>query len=120
MRPWLTICPRVTSSADGSLHDQLAILDREFHVTTLGDLAADSGVYAVENALGSGGLVVGLRNAASIRSQIGDFDDNGVVNGADLGFLLSGWGTSNGDLNGDGVVNGADLGAILAVWGPCP
>ena len=50
----------------------------------------------------------------------GDFDDNGVVNGADLGFLLSGWGTANGDLNGDGVVNGADLGAILAVWGPCP
>lgn len=25
-----------------------------------------------------------------------------------------------GDLNGDGVVNGADLGILLSVWGPCP
>jgi hypothetical protein len=25
-----------------------------------------------------------------------------------------------GDLNGDGLVNGADLGILLTVWGPCP
>ena len=53
----------------------------------------------------------------------GDFNDDGVVDGADLGALLSAWGPADGspaDLNGDGVVDGADLGILLSVWGPCP
>ena len=46
-----------------------------------------------------------------------DLNCDGVVNGADLGLLLSAWGTSGpGDLNGDGVVDGADLGLLLASW----
>jgi hypothetical protein len=45
---------------------------------------------------------------------------DGVVNGSDLGLLLSSWGTSGpGDLNGDGFVNGIDLGLLLSAWGPC-
>jgi hypothetical protein len=44
-----------------------------------------------------------------------------VVNGADLGLLLSNWGLSaTGDLNGDGIVSGADLGELLSQWGACP
>ena len=47
-----------------------------------------------------------------------DLNGDGVVDGADLGLLLSNWGRSGiGDLNGDGVVNGADLGLLLADWG---
>lgn len=49
-----------------------------------------------------------------------DLNGNGVVNGADLGFMLAAWGPCAGcpaDLNGDGVVNGADLGLLLAAWG---
>ena len=51
----------------------------------------------------------------------GDFNCDGLVNGADFGFLLAAWGTLNedADLNDDGVVSGADLGALLAMWGPC-
>jgi hypothetical protein len=46
---------------------------------------------------------------------------DGVVNGADLGLLLSNWGLdATGDLNGDGTVNGADLGELLSKWGACP
>jgi hypothetical protein len=46
-----------------------------------------------------------------------DLDGDGLVNGADLGLLLSNWGTSDfGDLNGDGIVGGADLGLLLAAW----
>jgi hypothetical protein len=39
-----------------------------------------------------------------------------VVDGADLGALLSQWGAQGGpaDLNGDGLVDGADLGGMLA------
>jgi hypothetical protein len=51
----------------------------------------------------------------------GDLDCNGVVNGADLGLMLAGWGTCGtpcpGDLDGNGVINGADIGFLLASWG---
>ncbi len=48
-----------------------------------------------------------------------DLNGDGVVDGADLGILLSAWGRCVGctaDLNGDGVVDGADLGVLLSAW----
>jgi len=46
---------------------------------------------------------------------------DGMVNGADLGLVLSAWGLPGiTDMNGDGVTNGADLGELLAHWGACP
>jgi hypothetical protein len=48
---------------------------------------------------------------------IGDINGDGVVNGADLGLLLSGWGQPGPtDLNHDGTTNGADLGLLLSHW----
>jgi hypothetical protein len=49
----------------------------------------------------------------------GDFDLDGQVGGADLGLLLSAWGTNLpiADLNGDGTIGGADLGLLLSRWG---
>ena len=52
----------------------------------------------------------------------GDFNDDGVVNGADFGAILAAWGPCSGcpeDLDGNGEVGGADVGLLLAVWGPC-
>jgi hypothetical protein len=50
-----------------------------------------------------------------------DLNADGVVDGADLGAMLSGWGDpAAADITGDGNVDGADLGALLAVWGSCP
>ncbi|MCA9284826.1 MAG: esterase-like activity of phytase family protein [Phycisphaerales bacterium] len=47
----------------------------------------------------------------------GDLDGDGLVNGADLGLLLSQWGgPGTADLNGNGIVDGADLGLLLAAW----
>ncbi|RPG15144.1 MAG: hypothetical protein CBB69_010325 [Phycisphaera sp. TMED9] len=48
----------------------------------------------------------------------GDLNEDGRVDGADLGILLSLWGTSGSvaDLDGSGFVDGADLGLILAFW----
>jgi hypothetical protein len=41
-----------------------------------------------------------------------------VIDGVDLGVLLSQWGTSGSmDLNGDNNVDGADLGLMLSQWG---
>ena len=53
----------------------------------------------------------------------GDFNGDGIVNGADFGGLLAAWGLCDGcpeDLNGDGQVSGADIGLLLSVWGLCP
>lgn len=52
-------------------------------------------------------------------SCTGDFNDDGVVDGADLGALLGAWGTDGGDLNDDGITDGADLGVLLGAWGAC-
>ena len=53
---------------------------------------------------------------------VGDFDGNGVVDGADLSSLLNGWGSSASqfDLDGNGLVDGGDLAQVLNAWGACP
>jgi hypothetical protein len=46
-----------------------------------------------------------------------------MVNGADLGALLTRWGqigATHGDINGDFVVDSIDLGLLIGQWGPCP
>ncbi len=50
-----------------------------------------------------------------------DFNNDGMVDGADLGSLLGSWnGSGVHDLNQDGIVDGADLGQLLGAWGVCP
>ena len=59
--------------------------------------------------------------ATCVNPCTGDLDGNGVVNGADLGMVLAGWGTAgSSDLDGNGTTNGADLGLLLSAWGACP
>ena len=66
-------------------------------------------------------VVNGAAAACSGGNCPGDFNADGVRDGADLGALLAGWGTAGGDVNDDGVTDGADLGALLAVFGTaCP
>jgi hypothetical protein len=86
-------------------------------------------VSSQEPGLGSVGGVTGKVAFVFSATCTGDFDGDGIVNGGDLGTLLSKWGTQippNGsadsafDLNGDRVINGADLGIMLSKWGACP
>ena len=51
-----------------------------------------------------------------------DFNDDGAVNGDDLGMLLNAWAQEVAayDLNDDGIVDGNDLGILLGAWGNCP
>ncbi len=54
---------------------------------------------------------------------VGDLNGDGMVDGADLGLLIGGWGAVGagiGDLNGDELVDGADLGLMIGAWGECP
>jgi hypothetical protein len=53
---------------------------------------------------------------------VGDLDNNGVVNGADLAILLGQWNSRTkitADLDGDGIVNASDLAILLGAWGSC-
>jgi hypothetical protein len=63
-----------------------------------------------------------LASCGSTSACPADQNNDGVVNGADLGLLLGAWGpcpNCRADINIDGVVNGADLGLLLGAWGPC-
>ena len=49
-----------------------------------------------------------------------DLNDDGQVDGQDLGILLGQWGCTSpcdADLNGDSIVDGADLGLFFAAFG---
>jgi hypothetical protein len=50
-----------------------------------------------------------------------DLSVDGLVDGADLGLLLSAFGTDSfaADFDNSGLVDGGDLGVLLAAWGPC-
>ena len=52
----------------------------------------------------------------SCGSSDADFDNNGVVDAADLAHLLNNWGSDDGDLTGDMVTDGADLASLLDQW----
>jgi hypothetical protein len=94
-------CPDFTSNIDVTL--------------TAGTYIVGVGGYAAGNA-GTGLLtVLGPEDP----DCPGDFNGDGVVDGADLTILLGDWGGSAADLNGDGLVDGADLTILLGNWGDC-
>jgi len=81
----------------------------------------DAGEMAGGGFLLTGGFWPGAMPPSAATPCPADLNGDGVVDGADLGILLSAWGGSGvGDLNGDGVVDGADLGGLLSEWGACP
>ena len=47
-----------------------------------------------------------------------DLNNDGCVNGGDLGIFLLYWGTDLGDFNDDGITDGGDLGLLVANWTP--
>jgi formylglycine-generating enzyme required for sulfatase activity len=55
---------------------------------------------------------------------IGNLNNDGAIDGIDLGALLGSWGpcvsACPADLNADGNVDGVDLGVLLSGWGTCP
>ena len=52
---------------------------------------------------------------------IADIDRDGMIDSADLAYILENWGSDDtvADLTGDGQVDAADLGLVIATWGTC-
>ena len=51
-----------------------------------------------------------------------DLNQDDVVDGADIAYVLGYWGTTDkrGDVNQDGMVDSSDIGILFSAWGPCP
>ena len=96
-------------------------------VVPAGATLVTNGFKVYTRAATIGGSVSNLADVVVVPGTppcIADLFGDGIVNGADLGILLAGWGACGtgscaADLNGDGQVNGADLGIVLAGWGVC-
>ncbi len=87
------------------------------------DLVAGQAYYICAGSYSATATVTGILNIDGPPQQApcdGDFNMDGLRDGADLGTLLAAWGTADADMNGDGVTDGADLGGFLAIFGlPC-
>jgi hypothetical protein len=65
---------------------------------------------------------VSLTKGESPSGAVGDINNDGTVNAADLGLLLGGWGACSNcaacaaDLNGDCNVDASDLAIVLGNW----
>ena len=76
---------------------------------------------AIENGTATDWNQNGIPDACEC---LADLDGNGVVDGVDLGMILTEWGPvtirTGSDFNLDGLVDGGDLALVLGSWGPCP
>lgn len=76
----------------------------------------------IRNAALGALAVLALAAPAPSQSCAGDLNNDGIINGEDLGQLLAAWGpcqSCEADLSANGVVDGADLGVQLGNWGEC-
>ncbi len=81
------------------------------------DLTSDGGaIVAIDNARFG---FMKLRPFRDLGTLEGDLNEDGCVDSADLGVLLSAWGAGGGDLNSDGTTDAFDIGVLLAAWGAC-
>jgi hypothetical protein len=89
---------------------------------TDGDFVPDLAAILRNQAIDSDGT--GIPDVCELPTcSDADLYPNGVINGADLGILLSEWGpvtaATTSDIDGDGTVGGGDLGILLSFWGNC-
>jgi len=87
-----------------------------FEVADVNDQILDSGVFIARLR-----AELGDPGTEPTEDCLGDLNEDGVVNGADLAAMLGSWGDhDDGDLNGDDITTGADLAVLLGHWGVCP
>ncbi len=84
-------------------------------------LAVPVDLAGVPNAAGGNGSDIG---AYEVQFVPADLNQDGFVDGLDLGILLGNWGqavsASEGELSGMPPVDGLDLGILLGAWNPPP
>lgn len=76
-------------------------------------------VSGVANERGVGTLRISMPDGSTCCP--GDLDGSGTVDAADIGSMLTLFGSAGGpaDLDGSGSVDAADIGSLLVLFGPC-
>ena len=72
-------------------------------------------IFFVSNRVGSWPVTHHWAYSVEI-SPYGDLNGDGCVDGADLGLVMSAWGTNLADFNNDGITNGLDVGIFFENW----
>ena len=101
---------------DGVIYSSLSLIDGSDDCDQGGDCFDNErlkfgNIHAYEGLIGS-----------NPTDCVGDFNGDGMVDGADVGSMLVAWGPCVGcpeALTENGIVGGADIGLLLANWGPC-
>ena len=68
-------------------------------------------------------MIVGPGNVTELAICMADINADGVVDAADLGLLIAGFGSADPltDVNNDGTTDAADLGILIGEFGQnCP
>lgn len=74
-------------------------------------------IYSTQELLPGRTATFELDGAIILGPNPYDLNDDGTVNGADLGILFMGWGMPGiADFDNNGVVDGADLAQLLIYW----
>ena len=89
---------------------------------TSGGVATDDNQIEGDVDVSSSGNCIAADCTDCDDTCIGDLNDDGVVDAADIGLLFAVWGSDDpeADFDGDGTVGAFDLGYVLGYWGPCP
>ncbi len=121
LRPFACRIPVVGPDSDGD-----GVADTDDNCTSVANPSqADCNSDGIGDAcdIADGAQDYNLNGVPDVCECIGDLFPNGIINGADLGIMLSEWGPAVGntisDLNRDGSVDGTDLGYLLSRWGTC-
>jgi hypothetical protein len=102
-----------------------SLADGRYTLTALASQISANGQALDGDADGFAGGNFVLNDTQGLFRLFGDINGDQTVNGFDLGFFRSAFGTSAGDanylsyldLNGDGVINGFDLGQFRTRFG---
>ena len=125
----LTGCTFTENSADddgGGIYNtndsRMLLTDSTICENTVDGLATDDNQIEGDVDDSSSGNCIAADCTDCDDTCIGDLNDDGVVDAADIGLLFAVWGSDDpeADFDGDGTVGAFDLGYVLGYWGPCP
>ena len=118
--PSLTSCVFEGNSATRNA-DNLYCQDNSNPVLTNCTFTECCEVYPTVGYIDNGGNLFAGQPHVACEDCRADVNCDGIVDSADLGLILSGWGSdiTQYDVDGDGLVQGGDLGYLLGSWGVC-
>lgn len=114
-------CPLSNGVFTGDSGSPMFVLDKYNNTVLIGlsfggSFIGSQELNTINNIISTQGYNISY---TKISARASDFNQDGNVDGSDIGFLQANYGLNNSiaDLNLDGIVDGADLGVLLTEYG---